>query len=282
MKGGYFLFNGRFYKEGDAVFTLSDVTAGTAGFIESFRAEYNEVLFQESVSNHLISTANSLDIDLTGLLDDEGRLLQKDVSRLLNKNKLYLAAKIIIQIYPSDNQINIILYAEEMERGFYQPGEPGLLLSFYEEQFKETLPYFTFSPFCSFIQNSAQRYAAAFDKSNLIVRNNEGYACESIGGSFAFIEKEMVYFTAPGSGGYRCAIREEVIRSVKEAGLIPLDKEQITQDDLLNAEEVFLYDACHGIRKVLGLEDQRYFSTKTRVISEKLTSLAKQYRKEKG
>jgi len=281
MKGGYFLFNGRFYKEGEAVFTLSDLTSGTSGFIESFRAEHNEVLFQESVSNHIIATASSLDLDLTGLMDEEGKLLQKDVSRLLNKNKLYLAAKINIQIYPSDNQINIILHAEEIERGYYPLGEPGLLLSFYEEEFKETKPDFTYSPFGFYIQNSAERYAAAFNEPNLIIMNSEGYACECIGGSFAFIEKEIVHFTSPGSGGYRCAIREEVIRCAKEAGFTPQDKEQISREDLLNAEEVFLYDACHGIRKVLGLEDQRYFSTKTRAISEKLTSLAKKDRKEK-
>jgi branched-subunit amino acid aminotransferase/4-amino-4-deoxychorismate lyase len=281
MKGGYFLFNGRFYKEGDAVFTVSDLTARTSGFIESFRAEHNEVLFRESVSNHLIATANSLEIDLTGLIDDEGKLLQKDVSRLLNKNKLYLAAEINIQIYTSDNQINIILQAEEMERGYYPIGEPGLLLSFYEEQLKETRPDFTYSPFGLYIQNSAKRYASAFNEPNVIIRNSDGFACECIGGSFAFIEGEFVYFVSPGSGGYRCAIREEVIRSVSNAGFTPRDKDQITREDLLGAEEVFLYDACHGIRKVLGLEDQRYFSTKTKVISEKLTSLAKQDRKEK-
>jgi hypothetical protein len=282
MKGGYFLFNGRFYKEGESVFTLSDLTGRTAGFVESFRAEHNEVLFRDSVSGHLIATAGTLEMDLTGIIDMEGKLLQKDVSRLLNKNKLYLAAKINIQIYPSDNQINIILSAEEMERGYYPYNEPGLLLSFYEEQFKEAKPDFSFSPFGLFIQNSAERYAAAFNEPNLIIRNSEGYACECIGGSFAFIEKDVIYFTAAGSGGYRCAIREEVIRSVKEAGFTPRDKEKITRDDLLNAEEVFLFDSCHGIRKVLGLEDQRYFSTKTRLISEKLTSMAKQDRKEKN
>ena len=275
MKGGYFLCNGRFYKESEAVFTLSELAFRNSGFIESFRAEHNEVLFQDSVSGHLIATAGTLDIDLTGIIDEEGKLLQKDVSRLLNKNKLYLAAKINIQIYPSDNQINIILSAEEIERGYYPLKEPGLLVSFYRDQFKETKPDFTYSPAGLLVQNSAGRYAAAFNEPNLIILNSEGYACECIGGSFAFIEKEAVYFTAPGSGGYRCAIREEVIRSVKEAGFIPGVKEKITRDDLLNAEEVFLFDACNGIRKVLGLEDQRYFSTKTRLISEHLTSLAR-------
>jgi len=109
----------------------------------------------------------------------------------------------------------------------------------------------------------------------MLLLNRDGYVCESIGGSFAFAVNRTVFFVAENSGGYRCALKEEVIRSVKEAGFEPADKEDISPDDLLQAEELFLFDACNGIQKVLGLEDRRYFSTKTSLIAEKLTFLAR-------
>ncbi len=281
MKGGYFLYNGRFFKESEAVFTLSDLENRTSGFSESFRAEYNEVLFLVSVSAHIIASANSIGMDPTGVADAGGKLLQKDVSRLLNKNKLYQAAKVTIRIFPSDNQINTILTAEEIEKGYYPLKEPGLLLSFYKDQRKEAKPEFTYSPSGFFVQKSAERYASDFNEPDMIILNSEGFACESLGGSFAFIDKGMVYFTSGSSGGYKCAIRDEVVKSVKKAGFNPQDTENITRENLLGAEEVFLFDACHGIRNVLGLEDQRYFSTKTRLISAELTSLAMQDRRQK-
>lgn len=281
MKGGFFLYNGRFYPEGEAVFALSDLDRVRAGFTESFRAVHNEVLFQDAVAEHLIASAGTIGMDLTGLTDAGGKLLQKDVSRLLNKNKLYQAAKISIHLFPSENQVNAILSAVEMERGYYPLNEPGLLISFYNDRRKEIQPEFSYSPFGIVVQQSAERFAASFNEPNLIILNSEGYACESLGGSFAFLEKDMVYFPSGGSGGYRCAIREQVIRSVKKAGLNPEEREKITREDLLGADEVFLFDACSGIRNVLGLDDQRYFSTKTRLISAELNSLALEDRKQK-
>ena len=278
MKGGYFLRNGQFQKENEFVFNLSDLTGRVEGFSEFFRAEHNEILFQESICSHLLATAGTIGLDLAGLIDSEGKLLRKDISRLLNKNKLYLAAKIGIQIYPSDGKINIILNAEEIERGYYSPKEPGLLISFYRDNLKEIHPAASYSIFGLLICQAAKRQADEMNKPNMILLNKNGCACESIGGSFAYIENDKVFFPSESSGGYRCAILKEVVKSVKNAGFIALEKENINPDDLLSAEELFLFDACYGIQKVLGLEDQRYFSTKTHLVAEKLSALAREDR----
>jgi hypothetical protein len=278
MKGGYFLLNGRFHKESDFVFTLSDLTNKVNGFSEFFRAEHNEILFPESICTHLLATAASIGIDLTGQIDAKGKLLQNDVSRLLNKNKLYLAAKIGIQLYPSGGKINIILHAEEIERGYYAPKEPGLLISFFRDDLKEIHPAASCSIFGPLIGQAAKQQAAMLSKPNMILLNLNGCACESIGGSFAFIEKDKVFFPSERSGGYRCAILKEIEQSVQSAGFVALEKENISPDDLLSAEELFLFDTCNGIQKVLGLEEQRYFSTKTHLVAEKLSALAREDR----
>jgi len=281
MKGGYFLLNGQFYKEQDAVFRLADLDCLFEGFSETFRAEHNEILFQKSISNHLLATAESIGVDLTGLIDPDGRMLRKDVSRLLNKNKLYQAARIGIQIYPSDSQVNILLRAEETERGYYPIKEPGLLLSFYYDHLKGIQPSAAYSTSGFFISQGAKRMAAALNQSNMILLNSEKNCCECIDGSFAYLNNEEVIFPALGSGGYRCAILEEIIHSALRAGFKPKEQETITTDDLLDAEELFLFDTCNGIQKVLGLEERRYYSTKTQLIARELSELAKKDREEK-
>lgn len=281
MKGGYFLLNGRFQKENEFVFNLSDLTRRVEGCSEFFRAEDNEILFQESICRHLLATASAIGLDLIGQIDPEGKLLQKDVSRLLNKNKLYLAAKIGIQIYPTAGKINILLNAEEIERGYYTPKEPGLLISFFRDNLKEIHPAAAYAIDGLLIGQAAKRQAEEMNKPNMILLNKNGCACESIGGSFAYIEEDKVNFPSERSGGYRCAILKEVMQSVKNAGFKALEKENISPDELLSAEELFLFDACKGIQKVLGLEDQRYFSTKTHLIAEKLSALAREDRKKR-
>lgn len=281
MKGGYFLLNGRFHKESDAVFTVADMAQRAEGFCESFRAEHNEILFAESVSNHLLATAATIGADLTGLIDADGRYLRKDVSRLLNKNKLYLAARIEIQIFPSDSRVNMLLRAEELPRGYYPPSEPGLLLSIFRDQLQEIHSNSGYATSGLFIRLGAAHRAKELNQPNIILLNREGNACETLNGSLAYLNQNQVIFTSELEGGYNSAIRNQVVQSAKDAGFITVVKERISPDELLQAEELFLYDACHGIQKVLGLEDRRYFSTKTQLIAEKLTAMAKRDREER-
>ncbi len=278
MKGGYFLRNGRFYLEDEPVFTLAEFKQGGEGFSESFRAEHNEVLFLESISAHLVATASTIGIDPTGLIDPEGRLLRKDISRLLNKNKLYLAARIEVQIYPTEDQINIIIHAKEIERGYYPVKEPGLIISFYKDLLQSIPVTSAYSTMGKFVRRAAKQRAEELNQPNMIILNSEGDCCESIDGSFALLNNDRLLFPAAGSGGYRSAILDEVIQSAKEAGFQTEELEIINPDELLQAEELFLFDACNGIQKVLGLEDRRYFSPKTKLIAAKLSELAKKDR----
>jgi len=281
MKGGYFLFNGKFHKEEDAVFTLADLSLRTEGFREQFRAEHNEVLFATSISRHLIDTADTIGAELTGVIDSGAKLLRKDVSRLLNKNKLYLAAKIELQLYSSDDRVNLLLRAEETERGYYPLKEPGLLLSLYRDRLKEISPVAAYATSGTFLWQKASHAAKALGQSNMILLNALGFACECIHGSFALINDNQVLFPAASSGGYRSAIQQEVIESARAAGFQATEKEAITTEELLTAEELFLFDSSNGIQKVLGLEERRYFSTKTHLIAGIFSAMARKDREGK-
>jgi branched-subunit amino acid aminotransferase/4-amino-4-deoxychorismate lyase len=281
MKGGYFLLNGRFHKEEEAVFTLEDLSNTCSGFREQFRSEHNEVLFAPSICQHLIATAETTGIDLTGLIDPEGKLLRKDVSRLLNKNKLYLAAKIEILVFASIDRINFLLRAKECERGYFPLKEPGLLLSLYHDRLKEISSHPAYATSGSFLRQKAFQKAQSLGQPNIILLNSLGFACECIHGSFAMVNENQVTFPASSSGGYRTAILEKVILAVQEAGFSTSEKEVITPDELLLAEELFLFDSSDGIQTVLGLEDRRYFGTKTQWIAGKFSALARKDREEK-
>jgi branched-subunit amino acid aminotransferase/4-amino-4-deoxychorismate lyase len=282
MKGGYFLLNGRFHKEEEAVFTLDDLSLQHSGFMEQFRSEHNEVLFAPSICQHLISTAETAGIDLTGLIDPEGKILRKDVSRLLNKNKLYLAAIIEIRIFASINRVNLLLRAEECERGYFPLKEPGLLLSIYRDRLKEISPLPAYATSGNFLRQKATQKARSLGQSNIILLNSLEFACECIHGSFAFVNENHVTFPASSSGGYRSAILEKVIFAVHEAGFSTSEKVEITPDELLLAEELFLFDSSNGIQTVLGLEERRYFGTKTQRIARKFSALAQKDREDKG
>ena len=200
---------------------------------------------------------------------------------MLNKNKLYLAARIEIRIFPSDTRLNILLQAKDIERGYYPFREPGLLLSFFRDRLKEIQPTSSYSSAGFLYRQGARLTAEESNKPNMILMNTLGCPCESLIGSFGYLNKETVIFPSADSGGYRCAILDEVIRGTKEAGFQTVERDKITVDELLQAEEIFLFDACNGIQKVLGLEEQRYFSNKTQLIAAKLSEMARKDREGK-
>ena len=281
MKGGYFLLNGQFHREQDVAFSLAELKGRAEGFSETFRAEHNEILFAESIGLHLQNTAQSIGANLTELIGAGGRRLRTDVSRLLNKNKLYLSAKIGLQFFHSGDRYHLILSAEEMERDYYPIQEPGLIVSLYTNDLKEIRATPSYAADTLFFWQGAYRKAQEIQRPNLILLNKNGFCCESIGGSFAMLNKDGVIFPSANSGGYRCAILEEVIRCAKLAGFLVEERDNLKPEELLEAEELLLFDACNGIQMVLGLEERRYYSTKSHQIALKLSELARKDRDER-
>ena len=272
MKGGYILLNGRFFRENEPVFSGIDLVRLSNGVTESFRAENNLVLFADANYNFLINSLNSIHIPPPN--DWTISRFTGDVSRLLNKNHFYLAAKVVIQFFPGSSGTDYLLTAEELPRGFYPVNETVLLMDFYKDGSKPSAPNFAFEPANRFLWTAAKRLALSLSKQNLILMNNEGWACETIGGSFGYIKGETVIFPSPRLKGYYPPIMGAVIESARQCKLKIIQKTDITDEELLQAAELFLIDNCLGVQLVLGLGSERYYTAKSTAIASKLSEIA--------
>ncbi len=281
MKGGFIQYNGKFIREEQPIFSVNDLFRLGIGLRESFRAENNEILFIEEVYQHLTEVTESLNLTLPADFDPMGQRLRLDVSRLLNKNKLYLAARIILQLFPGNDGPDLILSAEEIPRGFFPLNENGLLLDIFTQGCKSRNPISNTEPGGRFIWMMAANEATLRGRHNMIILNDADYACEAIGCSFAFLKDDTMTLPSPLSGGYRSTLEKQVINSAIKTGYQISARDNITVDELLEADEMFLIDNCLGIQKVLGLNDRRYYSAKTGAIASKFTAIATEYRKSK-
>ena len=180
MKGGFNLFNGKFYCESDPLFTGADLIRLNSGICESFRAENNRVVFARENFNFLIDSLAAMEISPPP--DWNFPRFIKDVSRLLNKNHLYLSAKVVIHLIPGISGTDYLMTAEEMESRFFEVKDPGLLIDFYDNGAKGTSIYSNYEPSSRSLWAMAVRSAALQSKQNHILSNNKGFACESIGG----------------------------------------------------------------------------------------------------
>lgn len=274
MKGGYILFNGKFYRESDPLFTGADLYRLNTGIRESFRTENNLVMFAEDNFNYFINSLLSIGLPIPD--DWDLPRFTRDVSRLLNKNHFFLAAKVFIHLIPGVSGTDYILSAEELPAGFYPISEGGLLIDFYNEGAKAPSIYHAYEPSSRFLWVAATRTALSTSKDNLILSNNQGFACESIAGTFGYLFEGTAVFPAPESQGYCPPILGVVMECAEQSGFKIIEKNEISHEDLLHADELFLVDNCLGIKQVLGLNIRRYYTTGTVNIALKLSEKARE------
>lgn len=273
MKGGYILYNGKFYRESDPLFTGADLYRLNTGIRESFRTENNFVMFAEDNFNYLINSLLAIGLPIPK--DWDRPRFIRDVSRLLNKNHFFLAAKVFIHLIPGTSGTDYLLTAEEIPVGFYPINEAGLLIDFYDEGAKAPSIYHAYEPASRFLWTAATRAAISGSKNNLIIFNNDGFACESIGGTFGYLIDGTAVFPAPEAQGYSPPILGVIMESAEQYGFEIIEKKEISHEDLLLADELFLIDNCLGIQQVLGLNSRRYYTTGTTNIAMKLSEVAK-------
>jgi len=273
VKGGYILYNGKFYSENDPLFTGADLYRLNTGIRESFRTENNMVIFAEDNFNYLINSLLSIGLPIPK--DWDLPRFMKDVSRLLNKNHFFLAAKVVIHLIPGVSGTDYLLTAEEIPAGFYPVNESGLLIDFYTEGAKAPSIYHAYEPSSRFLWIAATRAALSSSKNNLILSNNDGFACESIGGTFGYLIDGTAVFPASEAQGYCPPILGVVMECAEQFGFEIFEKKEISHEDLMLADELFLIDNCLGIQLVLGLNSRRYYTTGSTNISLKLSEMAK-------
>lgn len=274
MKGGYILLNGKFYPESEPLFAGLEVDSLNAAISNSFRAENNEILFP--LENYLYILDHLAAYEIPAPKDWDPPRFRKDVSRLLNKNHLFLAAKVTIRFFKRNESTEFLLTAEEIPRGFYPINENGLLIDFFNEGSKGDTIFNHFESSSRFLWLSAKLSANSKSKHNLLISNSKNFICEGIGVSFGYyIENALILPSKEISGHYPPLINI-IAKYAHENGLQVRFKSDISRNDLLEAEEVFLIDNCLGIQKVLGLNHRRYYSTKTTLLSSIITELASQ------
>ena len=273
MKGGYNLFNGKFYRENDPLFTGADLFRVKAGICESFRAEYNLVLFARENYDFLLDSLSA--IGLPTPAEWNFPRFTGDVSRLLNKNHLYLAAKVIIHLIPAVSGTEYLLSAEELPVGFLPPRDGGLLIDFYDEGAKGSSSFSPYEPSSRGLWTAATLATHTLSRDNLLLLNNKGFACESIGGTFGYLHDRTAVFPARESQGYAPPILDIVRSCARECGYLIREKSEITREELLNADELFLISNCRGIEPVMGLYARRYYTTGTMAIATKLGETAR-------
>ena len=83
-------------------------------------------------------------------------------------------------------------------------------------------------------------------------------------------------FPSPESQGYCPPILGVVMECAEQSGFEIIEKGDVSREDLLGADELFLIDNVFGIQLVLGLNSRRYYTIGSSSIALRLSDVAKE------
>lgn len=270
-----FQYNDILYAEGSRVMTPDNrgFCYGD-GLFETLRFTNEKIHLEELHFDRLFKGLAFLSFELPKFFTPA--YLAKSVEKVCKYNK-YDKARVRITVFRDNGGLydvnnhypQHIIQASALENADFELNEKGLTTGIYPDarmsmdifsnlKSKNYLPY-----------TSAALYARKKDWNDIFLLNAAGRICDA---SIAnvFIVKDQVVYTCPLTEGCIAGVMRKFLLATLPGHGFKCQEKNLTEEDLLAADEVFLTNAIKGIRWVARCGDSSYTNQLTTRIFDKL------------
>lgn len=246
------------------------------GLFETIHYHKGKLLFWNSHYDRMVQGMAALRFFRGGFpLKEE---LEAQVLDLLVKNRVFNDARVRISLFrrgeglytPDNLSCSWLIEVEPLNVKGYQWSEEGLHMGFYIDfprHFSPASPFKTLSAQANIL---AGIYAREHGLNDAYVVNGKGRFVESVSSNIFWMKEDALFTPAVSSGCVDGIMRKEIIRLAKAEGVLVMENQGATEEDLLNADELFLTNVISGIRWVVALKNQRFYSRVAKVLYERL------------
>jgi len=206
-------------------------------------------------------------------------ILRDEILRLLNKNKHYLYARVRVQVFRSSGglfspeNLTAQYLIQTTALNDYNTHKHDLFVSVYQTHKvtpTEFSPYKISGNFrINILAGIAKKSIKADD---MLLLNNIGNVCDSISSNVFSVKNNIVATPPVASGCVSGITRGLVMKLANQAGLRCVEHE-LTLDNILQADEVFLSNSIRGICGIRAFNQQRYLHATARKLSDALVEL---------
>jgi len=198
--------------------------------------------------------------------------IEEQILQLIQKNKL-LSARIRLTIIrdngglhdPESHTPHYLIETWPLPESNGALNENGLDCCLYHDALK-TADMFSNSKHNNFLPYFMGALHAKKEKCNdAIILNQHQRICDSTIANVFLIKDDIIYTPSLTEGCIAGVMRSFVITALKKNNTSIVEKE-ITIEDLLDANEVFLTNSIYNMRWVKGIESSNYSNSKTREI----------------
>ncbi len=200
--------------------------------------------------------------------------LREETAELCKKNNCEALARVRLSVYRGNGGLydegkglEYIIESWPLDPSFNELNEKGLVIGIYPDARKSCDEFSNLKSANGLPYSMAALYAKEKKWNDCLLMNSKGTIADSTIANI-FIIKDGVIITPPLEDGcVNGVMRRHLIAQIRDAGLstealakagYAIREESITQDDLENADEIFLTNAIRGIRWVKQFGNKIY------------------------
>jgi len=263
----YFNFNGKILPADTS--TIGPENRGLRygdGLFETIKMTNGKLLFEDDHFARLWKGLTILQFDLPKHFSPEN--LQEQIVALAKKNEHTASARLRLNVFRGDGGLydavnhspNYFIQSWQLPESSGNLNSNGLVVGIYPDVKK------TYDVLCNLKHNNYLPYlmGALYAKkekwNDAIILNSAGRICDTTIANIFMIKDEIIYTPSLTEACVAGVMRNYIIRNSKTAGFEVVEKE-VTIEDILQADEVFITNTIRNIQWVQSINDKTYSNT---------------------
>lgn len=263
-EGAYILVNGQFITFAEYRITLEEVEGLL--FAEKIRSIRTSFPFFKESCEMIKMKLLLFNQSCPELTDKDGAELKRQMERTLTRNKHFLGAVLSIRFWISAKKLQYSINSTKTEHSGYELNEKGLYIAISRE-IRKPVNALSSNILGSELYWKIAGFHSRDESMEIVLTNMKNFITEAPYSNI-YLVKEGIAKGAPiKHGAYADISKLLMLRIFAKLEISYNESEGLTEQDLKEADEIFLVNALEGIRWVMGFEGKRYFNQITRKIN---------------
>ncbi|MES1226046.1 MAG: aminotransferase class IV [Bacteroidota bacterium] len=240
------------------------------GLFETMKMINGRIILKEFHFDRLFSSVEILKYKIPALFTPSQ--LVNEINELTEKNQCSDLCRIRLTIFrgngnlkPSPGNLNYIIECISLNPSVNVLNEKGFSIDIYRNSVKscDMLANIKSASFLPYVMGSI--YAEENKLDDAVLLNTKGMIADTTIANIFLVKEKKLFTPALSEGCINGVMRRYLLEKLREKNYVCTETE-IKEDDLLNADEVFLTNAITGIRWVKNYEGKQYKSAITEKI----------------
>jgi branched-subunit amino acid aminotransferase/4-amino-4-deoxychorismate lyase len=204
--------------------------------------------------------------------------LLREIKRLLNRNKMFGGTRIRLAVFrnpgglytPDESEPSYLIETSTLKNNFYELNQKGLNVEIFPEMVKHPDPLSSFKTSSALLYVMAGIWARDNHYDDCLILNHKNTIIESHDSNLFVVKNEVLCTPSPAQGCLDGVMRKQILLMAKKIGIQTEENCILSEQTLLESEEIFFTNAIDGIIWVQAFRQRRYFNKMSKMLCEHL------------